>query len=491
MNDLVNNPREARPLTPPSTGALWGGLAGLLWMTMETLCFTVWYDGLAGSQAGWAIKLAFLWFTLFASHALTRRALRQGWTIRRRQAVFLGWILLTILASLRLLFFAGQPVGLFRMVGLALAGFIESQAGYHIYWHILIILLVTGRGVLMGSQTANRGNTAHSFQFGLILFLIYGLFLGSSKPLLSLALLFAYLAAGLLAMSFARIADLGAAYGGRLPGFSAERVYGILLSTAAVILLAALAGFLFNQQVANAIVQVLLALVAAFLGAMIFLLSPMLAFILEQLYQFGRRIFTSFPEFFQESAMQAAAEQSLENAEESARLFSDLVNKGLPFILGGILLAVALLVVLQLRKDRARPAFAGEEDQSESLAAKRPKFRLPFGQAPGQGAGRFRPGGVIAAARIRRTYAQLMRLCRQMGIPRRPAVTPLEFLPVMLAAFPGCEQELARITAAYQQVRYGEIPETSQAVQDVLSAWERVRQAGNTALNQHRKKTAR
>jgi hypothetical protein len=98
---------------------------------------------------------------------------------------------------------------------------------------------------------------------------------------------------------------------------------------------------------------------------------------------------------------------------------------------------------------------------------------------------------VLAAARIRRTYAQLMHLCRQLGIPRHPAVTPLEFLSVMLAAFPGCEQELEQITTAYQQVRYGEIPETGQAVQDVLSAWERVRQSGQAALNQYRKKTTR
>lgn len=487
----MNNALKTTPFTQPDAETLWRGLAGFLWMTMETLCFAAWYDGLAGSQAGWAVRLAFLWLTLFASHLLTRRAGRMNWPTLRRQAFFLGWILLVILASLRLLYFTGQPVSLFRMVGLALAEFGESQSGYHIYWHTLIVLLVIGRGVLPGNQTANRGSTAHSFLFGLLLFLIYGLFLGSSKPFESLILLFAYLAAGLLAMSCARIADLGAAYGGRLPAFGRERLLGIVLSTATVLSLAALAGALINQQVANAIVQFLLGLLAAFLGAAIFLLSPLLAFLLEQFYKFGRRIFTGFPEIFQESAMQTAAEQSLEYAEESTRLLADLVDKSMPFILGGILLVVALLVILQLRKRRIPPEFTGVEDQSENLPAGRPKFRLPFSQTPGQGTGRFRPGGVLAAARIRRTYAQLMHLCRQLGIPRHPAVTPLEFLPVMLAAFPGCEQELEQITAAYQQVRYGEIPETGQAVQDVLSAWERVRQSGKAALNQNRKKPTR
>jgi len=34
------------------------------------------------------------------------------------------------------------------------------------------------------------------------------------------------------------------------------------------------------------------------------------------------------------------------------------------------------------------------------------------------------------------------------------------------------------ITQAYLQVRYGELPESPQAVEDVMAAWERIEAAG-------------
>ena len=486
----MNNNPGTNSFAQPSSEAVWRGLAGLLLLTMETLWFAVWYDGLTGSPAAWWGKLFFLWITLLVSQTLTRRAQRLKLTVLRRQILFLGWITLVLLASLRLLFFAGQPVGFFKMLGLTVSSFGTSPAGFRIYWHVLIILLAIGRGVLLGNQTVNRGNSAHSFQFGLILFLIYGLFLGHSKPLESLILLFAYLAAGLLTLSFARIADLGSTYGGRLPKFSRRWVLSILLSVTGVILLTGLAAVVVNQQVTNAIAEVLLALVAAFMAVVIFLLSPILAFILEQIFRFGQRIFANVPDIIQESAAESAAEQALENSEESVRLLTDLVNKSLPLILVAILLVVIVLVILQLRKNRSRLEYTGVEDQAESTPTRRPRLRMPFGAPGGLGKGRFRPGRMIAAARIRRTYAQLMTLCEKLEIPRSPAVTPLEFLPTMLDALPDRGDDLSRITTAYQKVRYGEIPETSQEVQDVLAAWERVRQAGKASLIRHRQDKA-
>ena len=488
----MNNPPETKALAQPSTAAVWRGLASLLVITMESLWFSAWYDGLTKAPAGWGLKIALLWAILLISQVLTRRVQSLNVSTRRKQLLFLGWILTAVLSSLRLLFFAGQPASLSELGGHILsASGGGGPAGFRVYWHLLILLLIVGRGVLLGNQTTNRGNTAHSFQTGLILFLVYGVFFGAAQPTASLALLFAYLAAGLPAMSFARIADLGTTRGGRLPPFNAARALSILLSTASVILAAGLAGVVFNEQVTDAIAEMLLALVAAVMGAIIFLLSPILAFILELLFKFGQRIFTNVSDIFQESAAEAAAEQAVENSEESVKLIGELISKSLPLVLGAVLLVVVLLVILQLRKNRARPEFTGEEDQTESIRGRRPRFRMPFGAPSGAGGSRFRPGRMIAAARIRRTYALLMELCEEMGIPRPPAVTPLEFLPNIVEALPNHEDDLKRITTAYLKVRYGEIPETGQEVKEVVSAWERVRQAGKVILAKHRQEKVR
>jgi hypothetical protein len=93
-----------------------------------------------------------------------------------------------------------------------------------------------------------------------------------------------------------------------------------------------------------------------------------------------------------------------------------------------------------------------------------------------------RAGGRLAAARIRRLYAALLRLCDRLGKPRPAAQTPLEFLPQMIELFPNRHGELEVITRAYLSIRYGEIPESPEAVQRVESAWQAIQAEGEDRL---------
>ena len=89
----------------------------------------------------------------------------------------------------------------------------------------------------------------------------------------------------------------------------------------------------------------------------------------------------------------------------------------------------------------------------------------------------------LRAARIRWTYGELMTLCTRLKHPRPGAVTPLEFLPEMVTLFPEHSADLDTITQAYLRVRYGEKPETSQEVQSVVEAWERIKARDKTVVN--------
>ncbi len=90
---------------------------------------------------------------------------------------------------------------------------------------------------------------------------------------------------------------------------------------------------------------------------------------------------------------------------------------------------------------------------------------------------------VIAAARIRQIYRQLLRESARLGKAREQAETPLEFLPELQVVFPGCYEELVLITRAYLRVRYGEYPESRQEVQVVEQAWKHVRRHGMVHQN--------
>ena len=75
-----------------------------------------------------------------------------------------------------------------------------------------------------------------------------------------------------------------------------------------------------------------------------------------------------------------------------------------------------------------------------------------------------------------------MDLSSKLGNPRPPAHTPLEFLLVLEDLFSEGVEEVRTITHAYLRVRYGELPESSQEVMMVESAWKRVNTLGKEAL---------
>jgi hypothetical protein len=67
---------------------------------------------------------------------------------------------------------------------------------------------------------------------------------------------------------------------------------------------------------------------------------------------------------------------------------------------------------------------------------------------------------LLAAVSVQNIYANLCRLARRRGHPRRPAQPPDDYLPVLVDAFGGFEEQLNRITAAYMRVHYGDHPVT-------------------------------
>ena len=155
--------------------------------------------------------------------------------------------------------------------------------------------------------------------------------------------------------------------------------------------------------------------------------------------------------------------------------------------IAGIILAIILGIFLALRwqAERRRRAKADQnidlfnmgdllknlgdallkraQDAAEALAS---RFKLD------------RATRLLQAARIRWVYYQLMDLCMGLGHPRRAAVTPVEFLPDLVGLFPDSQQGLEFITQAYLKVRYGELPESTEEVEGVISAWKEIETLG-------------
>ncbi len=144
-----------------------------------------------------------------------------------------------------------------------------------------------------------------------------------------------------------------------------------------------------------------------------------------------------------------------------------------------LILLVALLIQRQYRAaavtahttHRARRT-AKEEEEDEGLA-QRLLRRLGFRR-------HWR-----AALSIRRIYRRMMKAAAAVGYPKPDAQTPYEYLPTLNQAWPHNHQDARLITEAYVNVRYGEIPESSQELEEIKQAWQRLEQNKPAKMGQN------
>jgi hypothetical protein len=80
------------------------------------------------------------------------------------------------------------------------------------------------------------------------------------------------------------------------------------------------------------------------------------------------------------------------------------------------------------------------------------------------------------AVSIRRIYRKMLRAADANGYPRLDAETPYEFLRTLAKVWPENRRETQLITTAYVKIRYGELPETEQELQEIKHAWRALEQ---------------
>ena len=73
-------------------------------------------------------------------------------------------------------------------------------------------------------------------------------------------------------------------------------------------------------------------------------------------------------------------------------------------------------------------------------------------------------------------YARLTAEAARRGERRAPAQTALEYLPGLARAFPGADEDARRVTDAYVNAHYGEVPDTLDKLRAIQAAWARLRQ---------------
>lgn len=78
------------------------------------------------------------------------------------------------------------------------------------------------------------------------------------------------------------------------------------------------------------------------------------------------------------------------------------------------------------------------------------------------------------AASIRHIYQDMCLLAADHGYPRADSETPYEYLVTLAQAWPNKVADARIITEAFIRVRYGEIPESQEEIDEIRSAWGRL-----------------
>ncbi len=420
-------------------------------------------------------------------------------SIRQRGVGLL--LVASILIGLKTLLYPYEQVSLVEMLARPfqamanLSNFIPDE-----FLVTLIVILAWWRGIGLARLKVGPQEVMGRFQTAFFLMLGFVIIntLATGERLGNFVYLFIF--AGLISLGAARISVLTTLRGGQRSPFDRRWFLGMLAATLGLLGLAgaAVSFVTGDSSILGGIVS--LAWVLFVLGLLLVAL-PIVIVLLTLIEAYVKEVGVSPTGALQTLAeglgrivdsLTVVANRVLELLEQLGilRLLS-WIPRLRPLVLLAILAmtaaAVIFLATLRIRTARER---GGKDDERQSLLTPGELWRLL--QAALQERLRrlaenmaaispFRGGGFWAAARVRRIYRQMMDLSEELGYPRPEAVTPLEFLPTLELAMPLARAEARAITDAYQRVRYGELPETGEEVDEVEAAWVQIKKEGEEA----------
>ncbi len=357
------------------------------------------------------------------------------------------------------------------------------------FWLTIVVIFLWRRGLFIARHAVGPRFVMRAFKNGVLALVAAGIVaasLGRNLPIFEAAL---FLFSSLIAMGGARLSSLSRLRGGKGIPFEREWVVGLTLYAFGLLIIAGGLGLLAGGPLWLWFTG-LLSIVGRFVArALLLVLEPFL-----YLFGIGLAWLIGFiKQLIQGLQMEPLELTTATGMQEAIESLEELQTVAWVPQVGSILstiLAVASgiflfwIILYTVRKYRSGHLIKGPQEverirlSGSALDYLRALLRVRAKRAI-EGISRLNIAArFIAAARIRQIYAGLLRLSARLGESRAPSDTPLEFMENLERVFPTSQVELATITHAYLRVRYGELPETSGQVEEVESAWERVRRRG-------------
>jgi hypothetical protein len=446
-----------------------------------------------GSEHGPLAALAGVAGLVALAYAASRLVLSSRLPLAGQRALLFALVVLSAAALTRFHTYARIPLTSMAWAGQWLSEWIhilDQLGGGPIT--LVVTLFCWGKGVGLVYRTVTLDAVSFSFRANVLL-MIGAAFLWPPADFSARAvLIYLFFLFGLLATALARVDDIAVQQGGREQPFGLGWA-GITIGSALLVTaLGRIVGFVYSPAgfgqlgvwlaPAARVLQQALYLALQLVGI---ILGPLMEFLFNLLKQLMARALEQF-ELSQRFGLAPTPTPMPQQQAASPIPWGEIMKWSI--IAGGILLALVIILFSLRRLQERRPRVSDAErailplgDWANDLLANLRAGAENLADALGL-LGRFGVGkGLYAAISIRHIYANVARLAAARGQPRRPAITPYEYLPALRRAFAGVDAELARITDAYVGVHYGEAPTRLEELQEIRACWERVRSAEQPA----------
>lgn len=436
-------------------------LAGMTATWLTPFLMLMWPVALPAWTAFFALLGSLLAWMLFLE-LLSRRFDSPQYDLLALAALVVATLLLV-----RVALFPGGPPWSLSWVGRAIGDAAATPRGLpRVVTLLLASLIVWQRASAATSRDLHFFGVGLSFRIGLLLLVLGGGVLGALRGVAPVSLLWLYLVLGLSAVAVSRISQkaIGAQSAGRIlpPG----RLAQALLAVGAAAGVSWLVSLAYTQGGIMRFLSLFAPvwrLVRPALLALILFLARLLEPLLAWVEALARRLMAGGQVLTPNTGPIAGPAAEPNPVEALQRLPLEMIRDIL-LILLAVLAGAVLVALLLVYLERVRRGGLAGQEEEEGLE------RATFGGgilerttgALRNAAGLLRRFGVsrnlLAAISVQNIYANLCRLGRERGAPRRPSQPPDAYLPILASVFPGGEEQLGRITAAYMRVHYGDHP---------------------------------
>ncbi len=414
-------------------------------------------------------------------------------TLRLQQGVLVVTLVLSMVLVLRFHVYATAGLQDIEWFLLPLRQLTQVEAMMPGSWmSVMLLVYLWARAIHLANRSLSAESVGFSFRSGVVILVVSAflirLFVNLDMPVFVVAFFFF----ALVAVALARIEAVSL-----LPNSSPVPFSGFWIGTTvgAVAILALLGiaalGFLYAgglRLILRLLFPVLLVfqILIAGLGVLfLMLIEWVLAQFSLDLMDFGQGLREALSRLGQLLTM--APPPSEPGDIQNQLLILGILQAVITIAIPAAMIALVVLVTwrrLQKRRGQTQSEETRESLLSAGAVARNLQAMLQSGlDRLGDLAGhlsRFGPGSrFLAAISIRRIYANVVRLATEAGYPRAEAQTPYEYLPTLCKALPGSEEDVATITEAYVNARYGLVPDSPQELQRIRDCWGRVEGRGS------------